>query len=144
MLYMGVNPRVSTATTATMIVLTSSSIAVIVVTSGIAPWSYAAFLFSVCFLGSIFGKSKIDAYIKKTGRASILILLLACIIGFATIGCLVIMFTRLAEKDWCFDGFSPYCKPSHNELCAENDRFLESIGIHQNVYSLASSSHWSG
>lgn len=101
MLIMGIDPRVSTATTATMIVLTSSSVAVMFVTSGLVPWSYAVFFFGVCLLGAYVGKSKIDGYVKKTGKASLLILILATIIAIATVGCLVIMLTRLAGKDWC-------------------------------------------
>merc|ERR1711971_98270 len=73
MLVMGVHPRVSSATTATMIVCTSSSVAIMYVTSGLVPWSYAAWFFSLCCLGSITGKQKIDGYVKKTGMASLLI-----------------------------------------------------------------------
>lgn len=122
MLVMGIDPRVSTATTATMIVLTSSSVAVMFVTSGLVPWSYAIFFFTVCFCGAYVGKSKIDGYIKKTGRASLLILILATIIAVATVGCLVILITRLADKDWCFDGFNEFCSVSEDDDgCIEKD-----------------------
>ena len=124
MLIMGIDPRVSTATTATMIVLTSSSVAVMFVTSGLVPWSYAVFFFGVCFCGAYVGKSKIDGYIKKTGRASLLILILAVIIAVATIGCLVIMITRLADKNWCFDGFNEFCSISSDEDSCNEDRLL--------------------
>jgi Sulfite exporter TauE/SafE len=70
MLVMGIHPRVSSATTATLIVLTSSSVAVMFVTSGMVPWDYAVFYFSVCFAGALVGKNQIDAYVKRTGRAS--------------------------------------------------------------------------
>jgi len=124
MLIMGVDPRVSTATTATMIVLTSSSVAVMYVTSGLVPWSYAVFFFGICLLGAYVGKSKIDGYVKKTGKASLLILILAIIIAVATVGCLVIMVTKLSGQDWCFDGFNDYCdKPKDEESCIV-DRLL--------------------
>ena len=109
MLVMGVHPRVSSATTATMILLTSSSVAIMFVTSGLVPWEYAVFFFFVCFCGALIGKKYIDAYVKKTGMASILIGILAMIIGFATLGCFVIVILNLKNADWCFDGFKPFC-----------------------------------
>lgn len=69
MLIMDINSRDSSVTMATVIVLTSSSVAFIFVTSGLVLWSYAVFFFFVCFAGTIFGKRKID---KTTGRASVL------------------------------------------------------------------------
>merc|ERR1712176_664569 len=69
MLVMGIYPRVSTATTATMIVLTSSSVAILYVTSGLVPWQYAVTFFCTCFTGALVGKTKIDAHVEKTGKA---------------------------------------------------------------------------
>ena len=129
MLVMGINPRVSSATTATMIVLTSSSVAVIFVISGLVPWSYAVFYFFVCLAGAYVGKSKIDGYIKRTGRASLLIFILASIILFATLGCFVILFTRLADQGWCLDGFNKFCSVSSDELECTVDRMLESFNV---------------
>jgi len=127
MLIMGIHPRVSSATTATMIVLTSSSVAVLMVTAGMVPWEYAVTFFCVCFVGAYVGKTQIDGHIKKTGRASILIFLLATIIALATIGCFVIVLTRLAAANWCFGGFNKFCTVSadnhEGDLCPV-DRML--------------------
>lgn len=109
MLVMGIYPRVSTATTATMIVLTSSGVAISYVTSGLVPWEYAITFFCVCFTGALVGKTKIDGYVKKTGKASILIFLLATIIALATFGALLIALLRLNAADWCFPGFKAFC-----------------------------------
>jgi uncharacterized membrane protein YfcA len=128
MLVMGINPRVSSATTATMIVLTSSSVAILFVTYGLVPWAYALTFFSVCFVGSYIGKAKIDGYVKKSGRASILIFLLAVIIGLATLGCVVIVIARLAAADWCFSGFNKFCTVSDDDqegdLCPSDLRLF--------------------
>jgi hypothetical protein len=113
MLVMGVHPRVSTATTATMIVLTSSSVAVLFITSGLVPWEYALCFFSVSSVGAFIGKKYIDGYVKTTGKASILIFLLATIIALATVGTTYIVFTRLADANWCFSGFNQFCKISN-------------------------------
>ena len=125
MLVMGINPRVSTATTATLILLTSSSVAVMFVMSGLVPWEYALYFFCVFLLGAYIGKTRIDAYIKKTGMASILIGILATIIGLATIGCIVILFMNLAEVDWCLDGFKPFCSVQTEEDKCPASRLLE-------------------
>ncbi len=109
MLVLGIHPRVSSATTATMIVLTSSSVAIMFVTSGLVPWEYAVFFFCVCFSGAFVGKKYIDTYIKRTGMSSILIGILATIIGVATIGCIVIVLLNLSKADWCLDGFKKFC-----------------------------------
>merc|ERR1711904_118131 len=90
MLVMGIYPRVSTATTATMIVLTSSSVAILYITSGLVPWQYAVTFFCTCFTGALIGKTYIDAYVKRTGKGSVLIFLLATIIALATLGAVVI------------------------------------------------------
>lgn len=115
MLVMGIHPRVSTATTATMIVLTSSSVAILFVTSGLVPWEYAICFFCTCFVGALVGKTYIDGYVKRTGKASVLIFLLATIIAFATIGTLVIVLTRLAEANWCFAGFNQFCSVASDD-----------------------------
>lgn len=115
MIVMGINPRVSTATTATMILLTSSSVAVMFVMSGLVPWQYAVYFFCVCLLGAYIGKTRIDAYVKKTGMGSILVGILATIIALATIGCIIILFLNLAKVDWCIDGFKAFCTVSSEE-----------------------------
>jgi len=92
-----------------MIVLTSSTVAVMFVTSGLVPFTYAVFFFCVCFVGAFVGKKYIDAYVKRTGMTSILIGCLALIIGLATIGCIVIALVNLNLNNWCFEGFRPFC-----------------------------------
>lgn len=124
MLLLGIHPRVSTATTATMIVLTSSSAAVMFVTSGLVPWSYAIFFFCVCLCGAYIGKTKIDAYVKRTGKASLLIFILATIILLATLGCLVIVFTRLAANNWCFEGIKKFCPSSTDDESCTGTRLM--------------------
>jgi len=124
MLIMGIHPRVSSATTATMIVLTSSGVAIMFVTAGLVPWEYAVTFFCICLCGALLGKTKIDGYVKRTGKASLLIFLLAVIIALATVGCIVIVLTRLAAGGWCFAGFSKFCnlkeEDSDEDICAIN------------------------
>jgi len=121
MLVMGINPIVSSATTATMIVLTSSSVAVLFIISGLVPLDYAIFFFCVCLSGAYVGKRFIDGYVRKSGMTSILIFILASIIGFSTIGCIIIVILQLSEKSWCFDGLQPFCVLHHtSESCGSS------------------------
>jgi uncharacterized membrane protein YfcA len=115
MIETGVNPQVSSATTATMIVLTASSVVFMVLTSGMLHWSYALFYFAVCVGGAVFGKSRIDGYVKRTGRSSVIIFILATIIALATVGCLVIMWIGLEERHWCLDGLNSFCSVSKSD-----------------------------
>ena len=109
MIMLGIDARVSTAVTASMVVLTSSSVAVMYVITGYIPVEYFFLYFSVCLVGAYIGKQKIDAYVKKTNSASTLVFILASIIAFATVGCLVTLFIRLGEKNFCLDGFHDFC-----------------------------------
>eukprot|EP00934_Nitzschia_sp_Nitz4_P000336 Nitzschia sp. Nitz4//scaffold30_size153850//133767//135479//NITZ4_002796-RA/size153850-processed-gene-0.23-mRNA-1//1//CDS//3329547318//336//frame0 len=131
MLVMGVHPSVSSATNASMIIMTSSSVAVLFVTAGLVPWTYALTFFCVCFSGAYLGKTKIDGYVKKTGRASILIFMLATIIALATVGCVAIALMRLSAADWCFAGLNKFCTISpddgDSDICVV-DRMLGAFG----------------
>jgi len=109
MLTMGVDQRVSTATTATMVTLTASSISIMYVITGYISWDYFCYYLSICILGAYVGKGYIDAYVKRTGMASMLVGLLATIITLSVVGCTVILFTNLSQRDWCIDGFSAIC-----------------------------------
>lgn len=85
--------------------------------SGLIHFSYAITFFIVCFMGGFIGKSQVDGYVKKTGRASLLVLCLDIIFMLATMGLFTIFMTRLADKDWCFEGFKKFCDISDEEGC---------------------------
>lgn len=126
-LVMGVDPRVSSATNAMMVVPTSSIVAVVSVVSGLVPWSYAVFYFFVCFFGALLLKSLIDACVKRTSKASLLVLILATIIAVSTVGVFYVFFTGLADKGWCLEGFNQFCKVMDEEMCpVEKGRLLAS------------------
>ena len=64
LLQMGILPQVSTATTATMVVLTSGYVAIGYITGNLVPWRYALLFFFAAFGGAYIGKSKIDKIVK--------------------------------------------------------------------------------
>lgn len=114
LMYLGVHPMVSSATTATTVILTSSSLAIVYVVAGLVPWSYALCFFAACMTGALVGKSQIDKYVRRTGRASLLVGILTAILAFAALGIFYNMITRLAVTDWCLDGFKQFCTISIN------------------------------
>ena len=100
-----------------MSVLTSSGIAVLYVMSGLVPWEYATYLFLAGMSGAYIGKTKVDAYLKKTGMVSLLIGALATIIAFATIGCIAILLMGLEKVNWCLAGFNDFCTVQSEDAC---------------------------
>lgn len=109
MIQMGILPQVSSATTATLVALTSSSAALMFITSGLVPWSYALLFFCVAFCGAYVGKSKIDKVVKEKKMTSILIFILASIIAFATVMISVAGLLKYEDQDWCFEGMHSIC-----------------------------------
>jgi len=109
MLQMNVLPQVSTATTATMIVLTSSYVAIMYVVSGLVPIDYAAWFFSVAFIGALIGKSQIDKLVKKYNMTSILVFILATIIAFAVCMVSFLGVYKYSQNGFCFEGLQPIC-----------------------------------
>jgi len=109
MLQLGLLPQVSTATTATMIVLTSSSAALMYVTSGLVPPSYAGVYFGIAFIGAYIGKSQIDSLVKKHKLTAIIIFILASIIAFASAMMSVNGVLIYSKKNWVFEGANSVC-----------------------------------
>jgi uncharacterized membrane protein YfcA len=118
MVYYGIHPSVATATCATKMMFTSSSVALLFILAGLLPWDYALYFFGVCICGAIFGKTVVDYYVKKTGMASILVGVLACVIGLSTTSIIAILFYNLAKANWCLDGFKQFCTAGHGSLNA--------------------------
>lgn len=109
MLQLGILPQVSSATTATMIALTSSAAAMLFVTSGLVPPSYAAFYFFVAFFGALVGKSYIDKLVQRCQLTSIIILILATIIAFASSMMTVNGIIIYSDRGWDFEGLNEVC-----------------------------------
>lgn len=109
MLQLGILPQVSSATTATMIALTSSAAAMLFVTSGLVPPSYAATYSAIAFFGALVGKSYIDKLVKRCQLTSIIILILATIIAFASAMMTLNGIIIYNDRSWDFEGFNELC-----------------------------------
>ena len=109
MLQMGLLPQVSTATIATMIVLTSSYVALLSVVAALVPVEYAVFFMSLCFLGTMCGKRIIDRAIKRYKADWVLIFILATIITVAVIMISLLGTLKYVGNGGCFEGAQALC-----------------------------------
>jgi len=85
MLEMGVDPQVSAATAAFMILYTAASATVTYAAFGQVRWEYSAILFPCGLVCTALGQKIITAYIKRTNHSSAIIFIIATIVGLATI-----------------------------------------------------------
>ena len=109
MLAMGVDPRVSTATTGTMVLLTSSTVAFMAVAGGDVSAQYAVHFASTCLVGAYAGRAAAEAHVGRTGRTSPLVGALAGVACAASAGCAAMLIGELRGAGWCLEGFGGFC-----------------------------------
>jgi len=85
MLEMGIIPEVSAATAAYMILYTASSATVTYAAFDQVKWDYAMVLFPCGILFTAIGQIVINAYIKRTNHASVIVFIIAGIVGVSTL-----------------------------------------------------------
>jgi len=85
MLEMGVIPEVSAATAAYMILYTASSATVTYAAFDQVKWDYAMILFPCGIVFTALGQIVINAYIKRTHHASVIVFIIAGIVGVSTL-----------------------------------------------------------
>lgn len=83
MLELGVLPEISTATSSSLVFFTSSIAVIVFASGGAIDPEYGGFLFALAFVGSLIGVLVIKRIVTRSGRTSILVLLLAIILGLA-------------------------------------------------------------
>ena len=81
MLELGVLPQVSSATTGTMVLLTSSSAAAVFLLGGLIPLDYAGGLALVAAMGGFAGKAGVAMLVKRYRASAFIILLLGGLIA---------------------------------------------------------------
>lgn len=110
MLEMGTKPQVASATSATMILFTSSAASVSYLLFNSLNLQYAAILFPLGFVCTLIGQIGLNAIVKYYGRASLVILCIATVIGMSTFamgfessGALLDLFrgVQAPEKSFC-------------------------------------------
>lgn len=83
LLELGFLPQVSSALTATNVLMSSSTVSMLVLMSGVVPIDEALFFACVCFCGAYFGKNFLGKLIKKLGKTSVIIFILGGVIFLA-------------------------------------------------------------
>jgi len=97
LLELGFNPQVSSALTATNVLMSSSTVSMLVLMSGAAPIDEALFFAFICFVGAYFGKNFLGKLIRRLGKTSVIIFILGGVIFLAIVAVLaqgVIDFTK--------------------------------------------------
>lgn len=109
LLDIGVIPQVSSAITATNVLLSSTTLAVLVMSSGLVVIDESVFFFFCCLLGAYLGKFYLGKVIRAYGRTSLIILLLGGVITM----CILVVFTMglisWTTTDALQEGFSGLC-----------------------------------
>jgi len=113
---MKVSPPVASATTATTLFVLSSSTVVMYALRGVCPWRYALVLSCSTFLGAGTGKVLIGRWVKKSGKQSGLVWMLA---GITILSTLLMAFQgvrTVLENGWDAFHFRNFCKGVRSDL----------------------------
>jgi len=85
MLEMGVLPQVTSATSATMILFTASAATVSYLLFGTLNVQYGMFVFLLGFIFTLIGQKLLNAAVKKSGRGSLIVLLIGTIVALSAV-----------------------------------------------------------
>jgi hypothetical protein len=127
-----ISPRVSSATTATTLLLLSSSVSLVYMCRGYAPLDYSIYLSVVTFFGAMVGKMLVGRLVKQTGKESLILFFLAGI----TIASCLLMGTLGALRVW-YNGAAAF---RFTSLCGEPTNEVANKVIH-NITSEAPGSN---
>ncbi|KAL1523967.1 hypothetical protein AB1Y20_018883 [Prymnesium parvum] len=105
MIHIGMQPQVSTATTATMVLMTSSSAAAVFLLSGACPLDYSLFLGALTLVGGYGGKSLLLHLVRRYQCTALIVLILGSMIAVSMLAIMVTGIINLQEKllagaDW--------------------------------------------
>lgn len=108
LLELGFIPQVSSALTATNVLMSSSTVSVLVLSGGVVPIDEALFFALVTFVGAYFGKNFLGKLIKRLGKTSVIIFILGGVIFLAIAAVLVQGVIEFATNGIDF-GFTGVC-----------------------------------
>jgi len=98
MLELGILPQVSSATTGTMVLLTSSSAVAVFLLAGLVPLDYALAYALVALLGGFTGKVCITALVRRYRISALIILLLGGLIALSMLATTLAGLLDLHDK----------------------------------------------
>lgn len=85
LLQLGMDPRVVASTAVLMILFSSSTISLSYLFNGMLNTHYAVVFAPICFVASLVGVTVVGRLVKRTGRSSILIIILTFLIAVGTV-----------------------------------------------------------
>lgn len=106
LLSMGVCPIVSSATSLYLVMFNTFVSSIQFIILGSLNWQFAGFLSIFIIIGTMTGLSVINAYVKRTGKQSVIVILLGCVIcvGIILTPTVTILRLRGEENIWQFTG----------------------------------------
>lgn len=84
--------QVTAATTQTMLLLTTAASTIVYAQLGDIPWQYAAVMMPTAFVATLAGQFAIDWVVKKLGRSSVVVIVLA---AFFVVACLLTLYVLI-------------------------------------------------
>jgi len=96
----GFIPEVSSGLTATNVLLSSSTVSVLVLISGVAPMDESMFFFGCCLVGAFFGKFYLGKVIRRLGRTSLIVFTLVLVISLS-----IFAVAIQGISEWLVHGF---------------------------------------
>lgn len=109
LLDIGVIPQVSSSITATNVLLSSSTLAVLVMASNLVDIGESVFFFLCCLVGAYLGKFYLGKVIRSYGRTSIIILMLGAVITMCILVVLTMGIISWTTTDALQEGFTGVC-----------------------------------
>eukprot|EP00483_Globobulimina_turgida_P010894 UN10915 len=104
---LGVIPTVAAATSATAVMITSSSAMLQFLLLGFLQWDYTLFFMVVGICGTFLGQTAVNYAVKEYGRISVVIFAVAIIMGLAIF--LMLVSGMISVVDGVSWAFSPPC-----------------------------------
>mmetsp|Transcript_81550 Transcript_81550/g.141687 ORF Transcript_81550/g.141687 Transcript_81550/m.141687 type:complete len:499 (+) Transcript_81550:65-1561(+) len=115
---MKVPPQVSSATTATTLIVLSSSTALVYLCRGVAPLDYTVVLFFCTLAGAMIGKLAVGWWVKRTGKQSLIVWTLVIVTVLSTLLMGYEGLSRIREMGWSTFKFTSVC-PDASEVPGE-------------------------
>lgn len=112
LLAMGVHPQVTASTAVLMILFSSSSISLSFYFQGMLNTSFATVFAPTCFVASLVGVTVVGNIVRRTGRASLIIIILVLLIIFGTLLTAILGSMQVFEdlRTWQNIGFKGFCE----------------------------------
>lgn len=109
LLSLGYPPTVATTTGGYMIIFSTFAVTLSYSIAGIVPWDYALWVGFLSIVGTYVGMWSVKGIMKKLGRQSPLVILLATMLGLSGLAVIIFNIVPEAQADKDHWSFRPFC-----------------------------------